>query len=835
MTIGGAIRQTRRIMLIETLRNILRDVRLAMRALAQRRAFAITVLVTLAVGIGAPTAVFSVLHAVLLNPLPYAEPERIVRFRIESRSPRGTMSFDAMPATTALEWQRSSETLSSVGLFNERALTLTTAQGPYRLNGASVTPNMFELLRVPPLLGRAFDPSETDGRQILLGYETWRQHFAGRADVVGSLATFDGTDYRIAGVMPADFAFPTSDSAFWVPLLIEQGGGRGMLLPAIARLAPQATVAAVVEEGRRLLADSGDGREEMMLHARTLHETLVGTSRRVLWTLMAVVCVVSMIATANIALLLLVRGAARTREFSVRLAIGATRRHLAWQLFVEGVSLAVLGGAAGVALAIVLLGALVQLAPADIPRLRDATINGSALLFAAGLTCATSLLFALLSAGRTLAIDPVRALAGSGDEPRLIASGSPRRRLNLLTAGEIALTVVLLVAAGVLIRSFVSLVLIDHGFDSRGALALQVNLPSSRYPNPQARAAFHERLLERLKQFPDIGSVGLAVSMPNRQPSGRFDYNPDALPSSPDPFSMTVAEVRSVSEGFMEAMGLRLLAGRTFRSDDRPGAEPVMVISRKLARLHFNDQDPIGRMLYSLTGSRRVVGVVDDVRPLSGAEPQLSAYLPLQQSTDMLQWFGTMNIVVRADNAAALTTVAAVAGAVDGSRDAALQHPGARRRPVTAGCRTALQRLGGVDVRGGRAAAGRSRCLRGDGVRDRPPYARDRRARGDGRDAPAHPVGGAARRRRRRAGRARRRRDGGDLADAVGRRRGAGRARVRPARPDAGHHRRGDDGPRRGVPAGLPGNPRQRDGRPETRIGKSEVRSQKSKGRVRTF
>ena len=163
MTIGGAIGQTRRIMLIETLRNILRDVRLAMRALAQRRAFAITVLVTLAVGIGAPTAVFSVLHAVLLNPLPYAEPERIVRFRIESRSPRGTMSFDAMPATTALEWQRSSETLSSVGLFNERALTLTTAQGPYRLNGASVTPNMFELLRVPPLLGRAFDPSATDG------------------------------------------------------------------------------------------------------------------------------------------------------------------------------------------------------------------------------------------------------------------------------------------------------------------------------------------------------------------------------------------------------------------------------------------------------------------------------------------------------------------------------------------------------------------------------------------------------------------------------------------------------------------------------------------------
>ena len=624
------------------------DARLALRLLGRRPAFAVLAIVTLALGIGAPAAIFSVVHAVLLRPLPYPDADRIVRFRMESRSREGTVRFDAFPVATALDWSLSSETLSDISVFNDRSLTLSTTDGPFRLTGIATAPNLFAVLGVKPLRGQGFEEVTADARQIILSHRTWRQFFGGRDDAIDSAITLDGQSYRIVGVMADEFRFPTADAAFWVPLILESGGGRGMLLPAIARLRPEASVAAVVEEGRRLLADSGSPREELILMAPTLHDQLVGGSRRLLWMLMAAVSVVSIIATTNIALLLLVRGATRAREFSIRLSIGARRPQLMRQLFVEALMLAVVGGMAGLLLASWLLTLVVRLAPPDLPRLQDVTISVETLLFTGVLTLGTSLIFGLLSAGRTIGIDPIRTLLATGADTALAATRPPRRRLQSLAAIEIALTLVLLVAAGLLIRSLIGRVLIDQGFDSAGALAAQISLPAARYPTPAERVAFHERLLERLPQMSGVTAAGVALTLPNRQPTARFDFSATEMPEAIDPMTMKVAEVRTVSEGFFEAMGVPVLAGRTFRLSDRTGAEPVIVLSQRLARLHFPDRPAVGEMLYSRTGNRRVIGVVGDVKPTTAdTEPAPSAYLTLRQDAGVFQWFSGMTLVLR--------------------------------------------------------------------------------------------------------------------------------------------------------------------------------------------
>jgi putative ABC transport system permease protein len=632
-------------------------VKLALRLLWRRPAFTAVALITLALGIGAPTAIFSIVRAVLLRPLPYHEPDRIVRFRIEASGQGAPVAFDALPVTTALEWGSQSSTLAAMGVFNDTAMTLSSADGPFRLSGITATPNIFELLGVAPERGRTFDATSPDAHQIVISHDTWQRYFHADGAIVGSSVNFDGVGYRIAGVMPDQFRFPTAEAAFWVPLVLPPGGGRGMLLPAIARMRPGVTLPDVLAEGRRVMGEPGDSRMHETLVARTLQEQMVGDVRRLLWVLMAAVSFVFVIATANIALLLLTRGASREREFSVRLALGAGRGRLIRQLFVEGMTLAVLGGAAGLLLAHEALRILVHIAPPEMPRLQEASLDTQVLMFATMITLATSVVFGILSAGRTITIDPIRALAGSASESRLVSSRGPRRRLNLLAAGELALTMVLLVAAGLLLRSFVGLVLVDQGFNPGSALAFRVSLPAARYPSAAARMAFHERLLDRLKHADPISSAGIITAMPNRQATGRYDYNPDGPRDFPDPMTMQIAEVRMASEGFFEAMGIPVLAGRAFRAEDTAGSEPVMIISQRLARLHFPGVDPIGKMLYSGAGNRRVVGVVSDVRPAEpGPESSPAAYLPIQQDFRALDWLSSVGVVVRGGDPRALAT-----------------------------------------------------------------------------------------------------------------------------------------------------------------------------------
>ena len=406
----------------DTVGGIGHDARIAVRLWARRPGLAVVALITIALGIGAPTAMFSVVHAVLIEPLPFREPDRIVTFRLESQTRRGAMAFDAVPASAALDWAVATTTLQGLSLYNDRALTLSTADGPFRLSGTAVMPNTFRVLGVAAMVGRTFDEDATDTHQIVLSHATWQRFFGGRADIVGAPITLDGQRYMVTGVMPEDFDFPTNESAFWVPLSIDSGGSRGMLLPAIARLNDTATVAAVEDEGRA--GHFGDGDSRFVVHARTLHDQLVGGNRRLLWILMGAVGFVSIIATTNIALILLVRGAARAREFSIRLATGAPRGRILRQLVVEAATLSFVGGVVGVALAAVLLGTLLEFVPADMPRLQHASLNSTVLLFAVVLTAITSVVFGILSAGRAVTVDMVRAL---GDRFRRVRAASRHR------------------------------------------------------------------------------------------------------------------------------------------------------------------------------------------------------------------------------------------------------------------------------------------------------------------------------------------------------------------------------------------------------------------------
>jgi putative ABC transport system permease protein len=628
------------------------DFRLALRQLIRRPGFTVVALVTLALGIGAPTAMFSVVHAVLLRPLPYPEADRLVRFRMNSQSPAGPVSFDALPVSEALAWAEESRAIAGLALFNDRALTLSTPDGPFRLIGVSATPNLFDVLRTRPEAGGTFTVSGTETREVVLSHTTWQRFFAANPSTVGSLVTLDGDPYRVVGVMPDAFRFPSAETAFWVPQPLSAGGTRGMVLPAIARLRPDATIDTVASEGTRLI-DNADRRSATTLTVESLHDQMTGGVRRILWVLLGAVGFVTIIATANIALLLLTRGAGREREFSIRAALGAGRARLIRQLFVEGMTLGGIGGFLGLAFAWTGLSLLVNLAPAGVPRLTDAALNGTVLIFAVLLTAGTSLMFGVLSAGRTLRLSPWRALAGSETEGRLTAATGPMRfRTNILAVSELGLTMVLLVAAGLLLRSFAGLVNADQGFDLKNAAALQVNLPASRYASPAARLGYDERLLEQVRRQPGIDVAGLATTLPTRQPTGRFGFSSSPTILAPaDPFSIPAIDVHMVTEGFLEAMGVRLLEGRTFLASDRAGSEPVVVISKRWAEQQFPGRSAVGQTLYSGTGNRVVVGVVADVRPAElGVDTKPDAYLPLSQNPDVLQWFSTITLITRGAN-----------------------------------------------------------------------------------------------------------------------------------------------------------------------------------------
>jgi putative ABC transport system permease protein len=602
------------------MRLVVQDLRHAVRALLKHPGYLATALITLALGIGFSTATFSVIDAVLLRPLPFHEPERLVRL-IERMPPRFP-SFSVSPGHY-LFWREHATAFDGIGAWATQSVNLDFGAGdPQRVRADRVSANLFPLLGVQPIAGRAFDPADEQGERpgvALLSYDAWQSRFGGDRNVLGRIVRIDRQPVTIVGIMPASLRFPYRESELWVPYVFTQKERQTFgshFMGAIARLKAGVTREAAVRDidaVSRRLEEFNPGSTGWRVTIVGLHQDLVEDVRWSLMVLLGAVALVLLIACANVANLLLARGAARQKELAIRSSIGATRGRLLGQLLVEQLTLATASAAAGVLLAAWLLRILLVSVPGALPAHAQVSLNGPVLAFALLLAIVTPVLFGLLPAIQASRTD-LRALMSAGGRQ---GSAMPARRLRtLLVIGEIALAMTLLVGAGLLIRSFENLTGESPGFDPGRALLAGISLPEQKYPQGEPRERFFAEFLDRVRALPDVEAAGLAMPMPlvNDFNSGLEIEGVETPPEGP-PLTLFYA----VSEGYFEAMQIPLVSGRYINEDDRRGGHRVVVISQALADTHFAGANPIGRRIRVGQGNndwREIVGIVGNVKQM---------------------------------------------------------------------------------------------------------------------------------------------------------------------------------------------------------------------------
>ncbi|MGE0453429.1 MAG: ABC transporter permease [Vicinamibacteria bacterium] len=626
---------------------LLRDSRYALRQLARTPAFTAVAILTVAVGIGATSAMFSVVNGVLLRPLPYPEPDGLVR--VHEVVPQYGR-FSVAPGTF-LDWRQQSTVFESLAAYTGSSVTFTGGDGPERLPTAAVSAELFDVLRVRPALGRAFTKEEdAPGADcvVVLSHGTWQRRFGSDPSVLGRSLTLSGQPCTIVGVMPAGFYFPSRDAELWSPLALDPAkASRGAhYLGVVARTRAgvsvrqaEAEMKTVAERLAREFPDTNAGESAAVV---PLHEQVVGRIRPALLTLFAAVGFVISIACANVANLLLVRASVRERELAIRAALGASRRRLVTQMLAESVLLAVAGGTLGVLLAYLAVPAIQTLSAGSIPRVEDVAIDARVMAFAALASLLTGVVFGLAPAWQASRAAFGEALK-EGSRGSAAAGGRAR---SALLVGEMALSMVLLVGATLLLRSFDRLTSVNPGFDAERVLAFQVSLPQATYAKEHDRIRFFDELLQRLEVLPQVRAAGMVQTLPMRGGyvlsfaiQGRPPAKQGEEPS---------ARHRSVSPGYFEALGIPLLRGRGFDERDVAGAPMVAVVDQAFADRHFPNQDPIGLGLDIGNGTEgfyAIVGVVANVRHDGlDADPAPTMYVPFQQDV-----FSSMWMVVRTD------------------------------------------------------------------------------------------------------------------------------------------------------------------------------------------
>jgi putative ABC transport system permease protein len=596
------------------------------RGLLKSPGFAAAALITLALGIGATSAIFSVVKAVLVTPLPYAEPER--RVQLFTR----WISFDKTWLATAevVDFRNMSKTMSAIAAWATGEQNLTGDGEPVRIGVGFVTANTLDVLGARPMLGRMFTSAEDrpNGPQLaVLGYPLWQSRYNGDASIIGRTLMINDVPVEIVGVMPEGFRLPTdftSDAAeptqLWRPLQIdEQNLERNHGLFGAAVLAPGQSAATATEELRAIaarLTEQGEYPAAMKFTAFAvpLDEEIRGGVRPAMWLLMGAVGFLLLIACANVANLLLVRGDARLREMAVRTAIGAAPDRLVRQLLTESVVLAVLGAVLGLGLAAVGLRVLLTLDPTSLPPLAPVRLDLTVMLFTLALGVITTLVFGLAPALRTLRLNLVDSLREGNQQSTV---GGARQRLRgLLVVAEVALAVVLVIGAGLMIRSLSALAQIDLGFNPERVLTMQLSLPAARYDTPEKVVSFYRQLIERVRSVPGAQSAGVVRSLPLASSIG--DYGLDVEGFEETPGNNAKGDWQIVSDGAFEAMGTRLSRGRWFTGADSTGAQLVAVVNETLARTYWKDPNAVvgGRIR---VGNMKnpwvtVVGIVADER-----------------------------------------------------------------------------------------------------------------------------------------------------------------------------------------------------------------------------
>ncbi len=639
------------------------DLRYAVRSFARAKAFTIVALITIALGIGATSAIFTVVNAVLLRPLPFPESDRLVRL-FEDLPPTGQAGARRVPALTASEistFRSQSRTLSDLGASIPTIRTLTGRDEPVRLVGARVTPSLLGTIGSRPVLGRWFnEQDDSTGAEpvVILSHAVWQRYFSGDANVLGQRSILDGTAHTIVGVMPREFGFPDPRDEFWMPLPRSSPLAR-QRLPLMARLRPDAThmsaaaeLNALVPRLRGAPAAETDGADLSTSRFAVVgaRDVVVRPVVQPLVILTVAVGVVLLIACGNVASLLLARGTSRRRELALRLALGASRARLIRQALTESVALALAGGAVGAVLAFagvhLLRAVAATLARRDLPtgvvlpRLDEVSIDGAMFGFTFAVSVVTGLVFGVWPAFRQSRAHAIDALRPAGPEPtglRVLRGRSPQ---GLLVIAEVAMATTLFVGGALLIRSFVNLSNVNPGYDPRNVLTFQVALPPDRPSRDLMRLA--RVLVERIQALPSVQATGYAESLPMTRVSRRFTplSTMPMPPAPPRPPQMPVTpenpDTQLVSRDFLSAMGVRLVSGRTFAAGDEASSQKVLLINRTLATSGALGDQPIGQQVYTLGNEPwQVIGIVDDVRQTGLADaPPPQIFIDYRQVSD---------------------------------------------------------------------------------------------------------------------------------------------------------------------------------------------------------
>ncbi len=619
-------------------RDILNDLFFDLRSAARGwRATPLTtavILLTLALGIGATTAVFTIVNGVLLQPLPFPAAERLVR--VHETLPDGDTWSLSMPDFVDLREQVAN--LDSVAVYQTASLTLSRDGDASRIRGMRVSPGLFETLGLPLALGRPFAPAdEAEGAApvTILGNNFWRTRYGADRAVLGQPLRLDGVDHTIIGIAPENIDLGSGEPALWVPFEITESGLRnrgGHMYPVIGRIAEGVPHSVANEEvagfADRLAAAHPDSHEDRGATLQPLQEQILGDVDRPLMMLLGAVGILLLIACTNVASILLARSDARGREIALRSALGASTGRLMRQLLAEALALTLIGGALGVVLASLGVRAAIDTLAAELPRVTSVSMDLRILGFAFTISCVTGIGVGLIPALRTVRRDlstPMksasRTLAGSG--------GFGLHRA--LVVAEISLAVVLVLGAGLLVKSLTRLQGVDAGFDAQGAVTFRIGLPTTRYEATEDWAAFSTRLRGELARYPGVEAVGGVGLLPF------FASQTTELSIVGDQASpLEQVQFRHTTPGFLEAMGTRVLQGRSFDETDVPGAPPVIILNQTAATRLFGDDNPIGRRVTTGWGHHpdelEVVGVVEDVRlsgPSSSAPPAM--YWPFGQ------------------------------------------------------------------------------------------------------------------------------------------------------------------------------------------------------------
>jgi predicted permease len=623
------------------------DIKFALRQLAKSPGFTAVAVLTLALGIGANTAIFSVINAALLQPLRYPHAEQLVSIMETGPDggPNGSISGGAFK-----DWLAHSTKFAQLAVFEEARGNLTGRGTPERVTGLQASAQFLSVLGVAPLLGRDFSASEStpggDNQVILLTHQFWQSHYGADPGIVGTKVLLDQTPYVVIGVLPPQALFQ-DDIQFLIPEVIDAPNsywGRdahwrwsiGRLLPGVQTSEAQAELRGIK---RQLAAEYPAWKEKWSVSVTSLQEILVGNTRQMFTLLLGAVALVLLISCANISNLLLARGNARSREMAVRIALGANSWRIVRQTLVESILLALSGCALGLVLAALSMHLLGNMVAEQLPQILRPRLDLQVLGFSIFVAGGCGLLFGILPAWRAARVDVNHGLKESEHGS---ASRSKRRSQSFLVVSEFALTLVLLIGAGLLLRSFTRVMAVDPGFNSSHTLAFDLSFPGTKYPRDEDRLRFTQDLIGRIRSLPGVGSAGAASSLPlSGRERGEFLSRPDR-PQTSERYTVGVF---SVSGDYFSAIGVTLLRGRLFvEADNISTAPPVLLVDTRVAKELFPDENPLGQRVSFLGKPYEIVGVVAPVHQTDlEHEPRPSVYGPQAQ----FKYYNNPSIVVR--------------------------------------------------------------------------------------------------------------------------------------------------------------------------------------------